>query len=279
MKNNPVELLNRQYHPSKAVRTEQDGIFNIHTFSDGTQLKVRRMFERKLFNPRWRRLKQLTRRPLWKREGVLKSVTGDVSATVHNVGNLKIVARELPQSSSGFRDRHIQAIISEILKRRVRIESPLFELQIPSKKQYFVGTRFVEGEEVEKAMSKSSPEQRLKLVHGMADTMARLHVNALSHGHMHGRNFIIRNGKLVLVDSKYLVEMPKVFSPEEVEAAALRSPSLLDPNPFFVMYAAMANIHPISFEMAIAIKDLHKNEQAEFIKRYINSYRKLYEKK
>lgn len=266
-----VQFLHTRYHPSKAVKTEEQGIFNVHTFRDGTQLRVRRMFERKLFYPKWWRIKKLTRKPLWKYNRPLSTNTEGYSVSIHSAEKLEIVIREMPYDKRK-KDINTLQLIAGILKNRIRIESPLFELKTPD--YQLIGTRFVEGEELADAIEKLTKRQRTKMIGQVAQIMAKLHINGLYHGHMHGGNIIVRNNKLVLVDPKYLGKLPNTPTPEEVEQIAQYSLKPLHPIAF--IYNPPRHIET---DLRIAIKDLTQSKQELFTSEYTRHYRREYERK
>ncbi|MDP3741854.1 MAG: hypothetical protein Q8R15_00905, partial [Candidatus Micrarchaeota archaeon] len=97
-----------EYHPSKAVRKEAQGAFNIYHFKDGTQLTVRKMHERKLFGAE--------KETKWKTEGPLQ---GNSLPQVYSIGKAYLVSRH------NIIAQNLREHYQRLYSARVRFEQPL----------------------------------------------------------------------------------------------------------------------------------------------------------
>lgn len=273
-----VNLLQTRYHPSRATNRKEAGIFNDYQFKDGTTLRVRRMFEKKLFYPKWWRVKRLRGKPLWQPEGKLEPRNKDFDITVHSAGKLKIVARGIPTSFKRSLVRTTSAL-SAFLEKRIRIESPLFELHTP-KEGSLIGTQFVEGEKLANFLNRTPIETADQFLGEVAKIMAYQHAQGLSHGHMHPDNVIIRNGKIVLVDPKYLIPLREVPLPSGLKARTERAIGLNEASksPFGFMAIWANPPDHIETDLWTATKDLSKRRQELFMEKYSEAYRTEFEK-
>ncbi len=269
---NLIDHLRGKYHPSNAVKRTADRSFSTYTFKDGSKLKVRTKFERKLFYPKLWRVKRFIR--LWKAGVELPTFTRGVKTAAYDMSGIKVITRTSTKPfkrNSKYAPDTIDKITS-ILGSRVRIEPPLFEL-ITSDGKSLLGTRELHGQTLETALIHADLESQLSLVGQVAKTMAKLHARGLTHGHMHGKNVFVSKGKLILTDPKYIQAM-KIPTPEQAEHDARSAELAFD---FMPISSQMPN--EVQIDVHLATHRLSENHAQHFIEQYIRAYRKEYEKR
>jgi serine/threonine protein kinase len=97
--------------------------------------------------------------------------------------------------------RHMLPILNKLIKKRVRIETPLGEIETKSGQKFYI-TRVVEGKTLADFIHTSPPGKISEIVQKMAIELANIHQRGVIHGHPHNLNWIIHNGKAKLIDVK-----------------------------------------------------------------------------
>ena len=109
--------------------------------------------------------------------------------------NAKIAAR------GNNRGRYMLPLLNELMKRRVKIEVPLGEIETKKGVKFYI-TKFVPGERVGVLFPKLSKIKQFDIAKQMARQLAQIHSRGVVHSHPHDRNWLIDKGKIQLVDVK-----------------------------------------------------------------------------
>lgn len=109
--------------------------------------------------------------------------------------NAKIAAK------GNNRGRHMLPLLNELMKRKVKIEVPLGEIETKSGLKLYI-TQFVRGERASVVFSQLSKRQQIDIAKQMARQLAQIHSRGVVHGHPHANNWLVHEGKARLVDVK-----------------------------------------------------------------------------
>lgn len=275
-------LLHTTYHPRNAVRSEREGIFSVHHFKDGAQLRVRRMFEKKLFDSQpWEQVSELPSNPMY----------SGAKVALHQVNNFKFVTRSFPKlprdsrSLSSFYFYALEAypesrveLLQKILGKKIPVESPVLELSTPQGHR-LIATRLAHelAPGLEWPLSEKKEEQVVNLAH----LMATWHAAGFSHGHLLLQNILFRGKKFTVIDPKYVRELKQRPHPDDIEETVARlkkgldrrEPDSLVESPVLRPTLAIPN------DLLVTLRQIHKSHYGLFLDAYAEKYRTEYERR
>ena len=109
--------------------------------------------------------------------------------------NAKVAAR------GNNRGRYMLPLLNELVKRRVKIEIPLGEIEAKNGHKFYI-TKFVPGTQIGKVFFTLTKAQQIEIAKQMGRQLAQIHSRGVVHSHPHDRNWLIHEGKVRLVDVK-----------------------------------------------------------------------------
>ncbi|MFA6269102.1 MAG: hypothetical protein WCW13_02370 [archaeon] len=144
----------------------------------------------------------------WKRIGRKSAVTffktpSGVNVAVRPELGITRAGATIAMHKNNPRQRRTFNALKELLRRGVRIETPLGEL-VTSEGIVCCVTKMEDGVTLNEFLNQTKPkkQQVLNVAKSMAQELANIHKKGVLHNHPHDGNWLIHNGKATLIDPK-----------------------------------------------------------------------------